>query len=205
MSTAVFLLCVVHHIPPGRLPVGRRGGDRLGRLGTALSRPSRAAHPVKRLPTSWKVLFCLAFAAFFLVYFFNALAPEVSPDGAGYHLENVARYWRLHGFAWDHRTLYSALSQGMEMLFLVAFTFGRHSAAALVHMAFQAVLPLLMVFYGRRFGIPRVGICAALLVYASPVAGMSGVSAYNDLAVATLLFTVFYLLQVWDELRSEIY
>jgi len=203
VSTAVFFLCVVHQ--------ARRGVFLWAGLAVIAwavwvrlseRRPDPQPDLVKRLPTPWKILFCLAFTAFFFLYFFNALAPEVSPDGSGYHLENVARYWRLHGFAWDHRTLYSALSQGMEMLFLVAFTFGRHSAAALVHMAFQAALPFLVVFYGRRFGIPQVGVCAALLVYASPVVGITGISAYNDLAVATLLFTGFYLLQVWDETRD---
>ena len=41
--------------------------------------------------------------------------------------------WRNHGFAWDYHSMYSYLSQGTEMLFLMAFAFGRHSAAALVH------------------------------------------------------------------------
>jgi hypothetical protein len=200
VSLAVFLLCLVHQARHGVFLWA--GVAVIG--GACFSLPSASARSAKeKLSASWKLLLFLSSAAFFLVYFFNSLAPEVSPDGAGYHLENVARYWRQHGFAWDHRTLYSALSQGMEMLFLVAFTFGRHSAAALVHMAFQAVLPLLMVFYGRRFGIPRVGICGALLVYASPVVGIAGISAYNDLAVATLLFTGFYLLQVWDEKRTD--
>ena len=114
----------------------------------------------------------------------------------------MARYWRLHGFAWDHLTLYSALSQGMEMLFLVAFTFGRHSAAALVHMAFQtACLSSWCLRPALRH--PARGNLRCPVVYASPVAGITGISAYNDLAVATLLFAGFYLLQVWDELRSD--
>jgi hypothetical protein len=199
VSTAVFLLCLVHQ--------ARRGVFLWGGLAVIAwairAGAARFSSGEQRLPRQWKLFFILAFAAFFLVYFFNALAPEVSPDGSSYHLGNVARYLRLHGFAWDHRTLYSALSQGMEMLFLVAFAFGHHSAAALVHMAFQAVLPLLMVFYGRRFGIPGVGVCAAVMVYASPVVGIAGISAYNDLAVATLLFAGFYLLQVWDETKSN--
>ena len=82
----------------------------------------------------------------------NALAPEISPDGSGYHLGNVARMWRNHGFVWDYHSMYSYFSQGIEMLFLVAFSFGRHSSAALVHFAFLCTLPLLMVCWGRRFG-----------------------------------------------------
>jgi hypothetical protein len=153
------------------------------------------------MPAVWRALFGVVFLAFFLCYFINGLAPEVSPDGSGYHLGNVARYARNAGFAWDFHSIYASLSQGMEMLFLVAFSFGKHSASALVEVAFQAALPLLMVCYGRRFGFPRATAFAAILVYASPVVGIAGSSAYIDVSVATLLFAVFYLLQVWDEER----
>ncbi|HUE03423.1 MAG TPA: hypothetical protein VMR62_27925, partial [Bryobacteraceae bacterium] len=144
----------------------------------------------------------MVFAAFFACYFLNALAPEISPDGSSYHLGNVARLWRHQGLAWEFHSIYSSLSQGMEMLFLVAFCIGRHPAAAMVHMAFQAALPLFILCYGRRFGFPRVGAFAALLTYACPVAGIAGISAYNDLTVATLIFAGFYLTQVNCELSS---
>src|SRR6185295_14360897 len=107
--------------------------------------PRRSTLPA--VPLVWMWSFYLVFSAFFIYYFFNAMAPEVSPDGSGYHLGNVLRYWRNHGFVWDYHSLYSYLSQGMEMLFLVAFSFGRHSAAALVHFAWLCALPLLMVCY----------------------------------------------------------
>ena len=114
----------------------------------------------------------------------------------------MVRLWRNHGFAWDYHSMYAYFSQGTEMLFLVAFTFGRHSAAALVHFTWLCTLPLLMVCWGRRFGYPKAGLFAAILVFASPVIGKDGISAYNDLTVATLIFAVFYLLQVWDEYQS---
>jgi hypothetical protein len=142
------------------------------------------------------------FAAFFACYLCNAVAPEISPDGSSYHLGNVARYWRHGGFDWHFHSIYSSLSQGMEMLFLVAFAIGRHPAAATVHMAFQAALPLLILCYGRRFGFPRAGAFAGLLLYACPVAGIAGISAYNDLAVATLIFAGFYLVEVNYEVKQ---
>jgi hypothetical protein len=190
--------------------VGGLGPELGGRGPGAGSRPIRPGSPStprrKRLPAvpfGWLLLFSLVFMAFFLCYFFNAMAPETSPDGSGYHLGNVARMWRHHGFDWDYRSMYSYLSQGMEMLFLVAFAFGGHSAAAMVHFTFLNALALLIVAYGRRFGFPRAGVFGAILVYACPVIGMDGTAAYNDLAVATLTFAVFYLLQVWDEVRSS--
>ncbi len=144
----------------------------------------------------------LFFALFFILYFFSAMAPETSPDGAGYHLTVVGQYFRWHGFHPITWSMYATLSQGVEMLFLFAYTFGRHSAAAMVHFAFLLALAWQMLSYGRRSGIPIAGACGALLVFASPVVGIDGSSAYNDVAVAAIGFTLFYLLRIWDSERS---
>jgi hypothetical protein len=55
--------------------------------------------------------------------------------------------------------------------------------------------------YARRRGFPVAGAAAALIVFASPVAGMDASCAYNDVAVAAIAFTLFHLLQIWDETR----
>ncbi|MEO7144543.1 MAG: glycosyltransferase family 39 protein [Bryobacteraceae bacterium] len=154
------------------------------------------------LPRLWKALFAVVFTAFTILYFIHALAPEMSPDGMSYHLGLVDHYYRAHGLVRITTNLYASLSQGTGMLFLFAYTFGKHSAAALVHFAFLVTLVLLIVAWGRRFGFPGAGVAAALLVYASPVIGIDGSSAYNDLAAACLAFTVFYLLQLWDSDRA---
>lgn len=200
LSLATFVLCLVHQ---ARLAVFLVGG--MGAIGWAVweGRRNWLRSPLPDVPRAWRVVFVAVFAAFFACYFFNALAPEISPDGSSYHLGNVARYWRHAGFDWDYHSIYSSLSQGMEMLFLVAFSIGRHPAAAMVHMAFQAALPLLVLCYGRRFGFPRAGAFAGLLTYACPVIGITGISAYNDLTVATLSFAVFYLLEVNYEENSS--
>jgi 4-amino-4-deoxy-L-arabinose transferase-like glycosyltransferase len=125
------------------------------------------------------------------------MVPETSPDGATYHLGLVSRYLRAHGFERITTSMFAALSQGIEMLFLFAFAFGRHSAAALVHFAFLAALPLAMLSYARRFGFPVAGVCGSLLVFASPAVGLDGTTAYNDVAAACIVFTVFYLAQIW--------
>lgn len=193
VSLAVFALCVVQQ---ARLPVFLAAG--VGAIGWAAwwQRGGSGRKSLPAAPRVWSAVFFVIYAAFFACYLCNSLAPEISPDGSSYHLGNVARAWRHHGFDWSYHSIYSSLGQGMEMLFLVAFAIGKHPAAATVHMAFQATLPLLLVCYGRRFGFPRVGIFAGLLVYACPVVGITGISAYNDVTVATLIFAGFYLLQV---------
>ena len=190
LSVAVFFLCVIHQ---AKLAVFLGVGGAAIALAIWKARNKPQSKPLPPAPSIWQAIFIVVFAIFFLCYFSNALAPEISPDGSSYHLGNVARDWRQHGFAWDYHSIYASMPQGLEMLFLVAFAIGRHPAAALVHMAFQTVLPLLIVCYGRRFGFPRAGIFAALLVYTCPVAGVTGISAYNDLAVATLIFAGFYI------------
>lgn len=154
------------------------------------------------LQRRWKLLFFVIYAIYCVLYFFNALAPEHSPDGIGYHLGLVARYYREHGFHPINTTMYANLSQGMEMLFLFAFAFGRHSAAAMVHFAFLVVLPIAMLAFARRFGLGGCGVIAAILVFASPVVGIDGISAYNDVGVTCVLFGLFYLLQIWDADRQ---
>jgi hypothetical protein len=146
----------------------------------------------------------LLFVPFFVLAFFHAWAPESSPDGAGYHLALVARYFRAHGFERITNNMFASLSGGLEMLFLPAFIVGRHSAAALVHLTFALALAVAMLAYGRRIGKPWVGIAGAFLTFASPVVGIDGSSAYNDVAVAAVAFAVFYWLQIWDESRADL-
>lgn len=163
----------------------RPEGDRL----PGLSRP-------------WKAAIAVLFGLYTVLYLANAMAPEMSPDGSAYHLGLVARYLREHGFSRLTTNMYGNLSQGVEMLFLFAFSLGRHSAAALVHFSFLVALPAAMLAYAKRFGFPPAGAVGALLFYMSPVAGIDGISAYNDVAVAAILFAVFYLVQIWDEERN---
>jgi hypothetical protein len=156
----------------------------------------RAGVPRVWRPSPW-LLLALPFV---LLYLSNALAPEHSPDGSSYHLGLVSRYYREHGFFYSrYENMYAHLSQGLEMLFLSAWSFGRNPAAALVHFGFQLLLPLMMIAYGRRFGMVAAALAAAALVYFSPVVGIDGTSAYNDVAGAAIVFGVFYLVEVWNE------
>ena len=155
------------------------------------------------LSNGLKQMSYVLFGAFSLLYFFHALAPEMSPDGSGYHLGLVARELRAHGFERIATNMYAALGAGVEMLYVPAVAIGRYSAAALVHFSFAVALALAMLAYGRRLGKPWVGAAGALLTFASPVVGIDGASAYNDVAVAAIVFGVFYWLQIWDDSGSN--
>ncbi len=155
------------------------------------------------LPRWWNWFSAALFGSFGVVYLVNAMAPEMSPDGAAYHLPFVARYLNAHGFEKIAVNFYASLSQGIDLLFMPAVSLGGHSSAALVHFLFLLDLPLLMFCYGRRFGFPIPAMAAAFLVFASPLVGWDGTSAYVDVAAATVLFALFYLLQIWDARRES--
>lgn len=154
------------------------------------------------LPQPWRWVWIGALLLFGVLYLANAMAPEMSPDGSTYHLGLVGRYYRNHGFERITTHMYANLSQGIEMLFLFAYAFGRHSAAAMIHLAFLLALVWSMVNYSRRFGFAGAGAAGALLVFLCPLVGRDGTSAYNDVAIAALLFALFHLIEVWAERRS---
>ncbi len=161
-----------------------------------------SAERLPELPVLWRRTLWLA-APFTVLYLSNAMAPEASPDGASYHLGLVARYYREHGMVPVTTNMYAALSQGMEMLFLSAYATGRHSAAAMMHFTYLLALPWLLICFGRRYAMPGAGVTAALLVYCSPVVGIDGISAYNDVAAACVWFALFTVLRRMEEMRSS--
>jgi hypothetical protein len=166
----------------------------------ALRSTGKAFPPLAPL---WRWVFVAVFAAFTWYAFFNALAPEHSSDGMSYHLNQVAIYQRAHGFPRITTDIYASLSEGIELLYLFAFEFGRHSAATLVHYSFLIALAFLVLSYGRRIGRPAVGVAAAIFTYTCPVVLRDATTALIDVALAAVLFGLFYLLQVWDETRDS--
>ncbi len=160
----------------------------------AFKRKSEETLPA--LPPLWKWVFWPVYTVFAMVCFIVAMSPEMSPDGSSYHLSIIARYYRSHGLVQITTNMYASLSQGLEMLFLNAWAFGRHSAAALVHCSFLLTLPLLLLRFGQRKDLPGVGAAAGIFVMCSPVVIIDGTSAYNDVAVACILFAIFYLCEL---------
>ncbi len=189
LSLAVFVLGLAGFVEKGMVLA-------LGSAALALGWRSRDALAPLARPPRWFLLCCLPFAA---LTFFHAMAPEISPDGMAYHLGLIVRYWREHRIVPVPESIYASLSQGMEMLFLFAYGFGRHSAAALVHWTCLLSLVLLMVDYGARRGREREACCAALLVAVSPIVAVDGASAYVDVAVAAVWFALYAILQDFEE------
>ena len=199
LSFAVFLMAALHMVYKAAF-LGLSALIIAGAMRMRVSRPLAGSLPP--VPVGWKALFLSVWLLFGGVYFLHALAPETSPDGSVYHLALVARYAREHGFRVIIDNFFASLPQGMEMLFLFAFVWGRHSAAALVHCTYLLLLPWLILNYGRRIGMPVVGVAGGLLVFAAPVAGIAGTSAYNDVALAAVAFAVFALLDIWYAQRD---
>ncbi len=144
-------------------------------------------------------LFMLVFVAYGVLYFVQALAPEVEFDGFTYHLGLPAEYIRLRGFP-DRIGFFELLPQGMEMLYTFAFLVGKHSAAKLCHFAYLAMTPPLMVVIARRLGLADVVAWAAACFYVcAPVVGIAGSSVHNDAPLVFLMLAVFYLLLRWHQ------
>ena len=116
-------------------------------MGTKVGQTLSSVSPaVSAVFGSWtNSSFLLAFILYFILYFFNSMAPEASFDGSRYHLALAGRYLRDHGFHRITNNMYASLSQGVEMLYLWAFAFGQHSAAAMVHFAFLVALVWQMI------------------------------------------------------------
>jgi hypothetical protein len=129
-------------------------------------------------------------------YFVNALAPETTSDGITYHLALPAAYLRAGGFP-EHITFYGMLPQGMEMLYTMALSFGGHSAAKLIELAFFFATVPLIFRVGRQIGLTDLAsMVAAALYFCAPVSGLTGSSTYNDAA------GVFFLLAAIHQLLN---
>ncbi|MBC7925615.1 MAG: glycosyltransferase family 39 protein, partial [Bryobacteraceae bacterium] len=155
------------------------------------------------IPSMWRWVFGLALFVYGGYTFIYALAPETSPDGVAYHLGTVDRYFRAGGFQWYTGNMYANLPMGVELLFLHAYSFGRHSAAALVHWQFLMVLPLAVLAIGRRFGNATAAVIAALLVFLSPVVLIDGSCAYVDVAASCVITGLFLSLVIWEQEQQQ--
>ena len=149
-------------------------------------------------------LLAAVFTAYFLLYFFNAMAPEAKsgwldlPFGAGSALS--ARTWvpaRSRGISTP------VFPRAWRCCSWLPLRLGNTRRRR------WSTSPFLWHWLGKWFStraaqvFQSLGICAAVLMFASPLAGKDATSAYNDAALACVAFTLFSLLQAWDEERSR--
>jgi hypothetical protein len=93
--------------------------------------------------------------------------------------------------------MYASLPEGLEMLYLAAFSIGRHSAAATTHLLIFFATAAAIVSFGLRFQIAKAGIAAMVLFSLAPIVGFDGTATYNDVALSGACFMTFYALQLW--------
>ena len=167
LNLGVFVICCLHLAYPPIIAVS-------GAIILYLWLRSRPFGPAKMYIPNYLLsnyLLTVAFTVYFILYFFNALAPETSPDG--YHLSLVARYLHEHTFHPITWNMYASFSEGIEMLFLFAFAFGKHSAAGMVHFAFFGRLSHPNGGLRYAVGVPTIG-CVRRLAGIRSTSGRQG-------------------------------
>lgn len=200
VSAGVFALTAAHLAYRG---VFLAAGAAVIAAGAWMGRSEKPAEKCEPLPRFWAAVFGVVYGAFALLYLGYAMLPEVSPDGAAYHVALAARYLREHHFPRITTNWWAHFPEGIEMLFLFAFAFGKHTAAAMVHFLYTLAAPLGMLWYGRRIGRSAAGAVGGLLFFLSPIVGKTGTSAYIDLGEACILLALFYLLEIWGEQQNR--
>lgn len=142
-------------------------------------------------------------AAYGVLYLTHALAPEIEPDAAGYHLGLVAEWLRTGAFA-ARIGFYEILPLGVETLFLPAAAVGGYPAAKLVHLGFLAATGPVAARLAARLELPEWAGWAGWLLYAlAPVTGVSGTSAYTDAAGVFFTTATFAALLEWRAARDR--
>lgn len=160
--------------------------------------PSEGHDPV---PGGWRIALLAIAAVFGALYLSVAMAPEASFDGTTHYLAEVSRYAGAHGLT--PADFDEAFPDGVEMLYLFAFSIGGYSAAATVSFLYLLALPLGILAYARRIGQPVAGVLAALLFFLSPIAARVGTIAAPDIAIACTLFAAFYLFELSGITRAS--
>ena len=148
-------------------------------------------------PAPWWAV--AAGAVFLALYAVHALAPEIQPDAAGYHLGLPAQWLREGGFS-GTIGFFEMLPLGVETLFGAAMALGGVSAAKVLHFVFLALTAPLTLHVSRRLGLSdQAGWAAALLYGVTPVVGISGTSAYTDAALVFAHLALFAVLLEWKD------
>lgn len=129
--------------------------------------------------------------------FVHALAPEIQPDAAGYHLGLVAA-WARNGAFGPLTGFYDAMPLGLETLFLPGYILAGSTGAKLIHLALFLGSLALIRRVGLQHGLTANQAVAAAVFYSyTPVVMVTGSSAYNDAGL------VFFVLASYSALLER--
>ena len=145
------------------------------------------------LPAWSRVLLCLVMAPYGVIYLRQAMSPEMSPDAMAYHL-GLVNLWVHAGRIYKIGPMFAAIPHGMEMLYLSAFTIGRHSAAALSAVVLAAIYLLQIWRQTHSSGTLIVAIAVAWELRKS---GRRATRALFALLLAMPVFPGPYLIRNW--------
>ena len=197
LSVVIFLLLLFGIA--GRLSFGVVAAAAIA-MGFRARRVPLPDAPKARLDRLSAIALAMVAAPFGALYLVHTLSPGLQADAINYHLGLPAEYLRLGGRFSPRIGFHEMLPQGMEMLFLFAYAFGRESAAKLVHLAFLIASVPLLVGIGRRLHLPDLAsFTAAALYCCAPVVGVTGTAAMNDAAMVFFGLATVYLLLVWRQ------
>lgn len=168
----------------------------LGLAGAFRRGPHAASLPA---PPLWVWLFAAAYGVLYLIH---ALAPEIEPDAAGYHLGLVAEWLRTGAFA-PRIGFYEMLPLGVETLFAPAVALGGYPAAKLLHLAFLLLTGPLAAHLAARLALPPAAAWAGWLLYAiTPATGVAASAAYSDAAAVFFSLATATALLEWRATRE---
>gem|GEM_PF-2436942 len=136
----------------------------------------------------------LVFSVLYLLY---ALAPDLGPDSSYYHLLFIRRYLEHGGFLYITENFYAALSQGAELVYLIAYSVGPQSGAGLVHLSLLILASAVVYQLLRREVGNLMALCASWMLLAIPVLGKSAIYAYLEAAVLVSVLGVLWMLELW--------
>jgi hypothetical protein len=129
---------------------------------------------------AWAAILCIIFAIFLI----HALAFGPFGDDDGYHLSAPARWLHEHTLAYLPSYTNTNTTMGVEMLYVIALSFGEPVGAKLLHFGAGLWMLLATVLCGRRLGDVMAGIITiSVLLITTPVVNLSYIFplAYVDL------------------------
>ncbi len=126
-----------------------------------------------------------------------ALAPAVRYDAVSYHLAAPARYLQAGRMIELPESFQTYSAHYGEMLYTLALGVGEQPLPGMLSFAAGLLLAVQTYLLGRRLAGQRVGWLAALLLLATPLAGMEMATAYTDVFLGVFVTAAVLAFSRW--------